>query len=112
MAQDKPLTVICRYVVKAGKEDEMVELLRRHWPALHELGLVTDEKPLIYRGLPSRKPGGEHGAASTFVEIFSWKSERSPQIAHETPGVMAVWEPMGGICENMDFPPFERLNLL
>jgi hypothetical protein len=25
--------------------------------------------------------------------------------------VMAVWEPMGAICEEMDFPPFERLEL-
>jgi hypothetical protein len=112
MSLEKPLTVICRYQVKPGKEKEMEGLLGKHWPALHALGLVTDDRPLIYRGLPSRKPGGQHGAASTFVEIFSWKSEKSPQLAHETPGVMAVWEPMGALCEHMDFPPFEPLNLL
>jgi hypothetical protein len=112
MQNDKPLTVICRYQVKPGKEADMETLLRKHWPALRELGLVTDDKPLIYKGLPSRKPGGQHGAAQTYIEIFSWKSEKSPQVAHETPAVMAVWEPMGALCDDMDFPHFERLQLV
>jgi hypothetical protein len=111
MNENAPLTVICTYKVKEGKEKEMERLLGKHWPALHSLGLVTDDPPRIFRGLPSGKPGEAHGAERTFVEIFDWKNARSPQIAHETPGVMAVWEPMGAICEDMDFPHFERVNL-
>ena len=46
-----------------------------------------------------------------YIEIFSWKSPEAPQVAHQTPEVMAVWEPMGAICEHMDFPSFEVLDL-
>src|ERR1041384_893074 len=106
-----PLINICSYKVKPGKEAEMERLLARHWPALHAAGLATDEPARVYRGLPSGKPGGEHGAERTYVEILIWKDANSPRLAHETPGVMAVWEPMGAICESMDFPSFELLDL-
>jgi hypothetical protein len=106
-----PLINICRYKVKPGKEAEMEKLLALHWPALHAAGLATDEPAIVYRGLPSGKPGDEHGAERTYVEILVWKDRNSPRVAHETPEVMAVWEPMGAICESMDFPSFERLEL-
>ena len=62
--------------------------------------------------------GGQHTGLGThnalvglgsgvYLEIFSWAQENSAQIAHETPEVMAVWEPMGVICDKMDFPEFE-----
>jgi hypothetical protein len=109
MPSKKAPVNICRYQVKPGKEAEMERLLAVHWPALHKAGLVTDEPARVYRGLPSEKPGGEHGAGSTYIEIMAWKNEKSPEIAHQSPDVMAVWEPMGAICENMDFPSFEPL---
>lgn len=106
-----PLINICRYKVKPGKEAEMEKLLALHWPALHAAGLATDEPAIVYRGLPSGKPRDEHGADRTYVEILVWKDRSGPQVAHQTPEVMAVWEPMGAICESMDFPNFERLEL-
>ena len=111
MSETEHEIVICRYQVRPGHEAEMEALLARHWSALHGAGLVTDEPAAVYRGLPSSKPGGEHGAASTYVEIFTWSSRGAPEIAHQTPAIMAVWEPMGAICEAMDFPHFERLDL-
>jgi len=111
MPKSKPLLNICRYKVKPGKEAEMEKLLALHWPALHQAGLVTEERARIYRGLPSGKPGDEHGATGVYIEIMVWKDQSSPQLAHQTPGVMAVWEPMGAICEDMDFPAFEPLDL-
>ena len=102
---------ICRYKVKEGKEDEMVELLAKHHPALRKAGLATADRPLVYRGLPSHKEGGEHGAERVFIEIFSWSSDKGPELAHQSPEVMAVWEPMGAICEEMDFPSFSELEL-
>jgi len=111
MNDDAPLLNICRYKVKPGKEAEMERLLAIHWPALHRAGLVTDEPATVYRGLPSGEPDGRHGAERIYVELMTWKSARSPQVAHETPEVMAVWEPMGALCEEMDFPAFERLEL-
>jgi hypothetical protein len=107
MSTQTPLLNICRYKVKPGKEAEMERLLARHWPALHEAGLVTDEPARIYRGLSSGKPDDRHGAAGTYVEIMIWKDRSGPGLAHQTPEVMAVWEPMGAICEEMDFPAFE-----
>jgi hypothetical protein len=112
MSQDKPQTVICRYKVKPGKEEQMIQLLQKHWPTLHAAGLTTNDKPVIYRSVPSGKPGEEPDAASTFVEIFSWKNGQSAGRAHESLEIMAVWEPMGAICEDMDFPHFERLDIL
>lgn len=111
MSDARPLTVICRYVVKPDKTAEMEALLRKHWGALHELGLVTDTPAKVYRGLKSEKPGGAHSAERTYVEIFEWKNADAPNVAHQTPAVMAVWEPMGALCEDMDFPQFEPIEL-
>ncbi|MEM7202431.1 MAG: hypothetical protein AAF628_19320 [Planctomycetota bacterium] len=112
MSDAKPRNVnICQYRVKPGHEAEMEALLAKHWPALRKAGLASEQRPVIYRGLPSGKPGGAHGAERVYIEIFSWAKENGPQLAHETPEVMAVWEPMGAICEDMDFPMFERLDV-
>ncbi len=111
MSNDKPALNICQSQVKPGQEAEMERLLALHWPALHAAGLVTDEPSVVYRGLPSGKPGDKHGSEGKYIEIIIWNSAQGPQVAHETPGVMAVWEPMGAICEKMDFPQYEVLEL-
>jgi hypothetical protein len=68
---------------------------------------------MIYRGLPP--PPGKRGShdvgPDVIVEIFTWKDARGPEIAHHTPEVMAVWEPMGALCERMEFPAFEALHV-
>ena len=89
----------------------MERLLALHWPALHKAGLATDEPSVVYKGLPSNKPDDKHGAQSMYIEILSWKTPEGPAIAHESPEVMAVWEPMGAICEELDFPVYEILDL-
>jgi hypothetical protein len=111
MATPKPLINICRYKVKAGKEAEMERLLAVHWPALHDAGLVTDEPARVYRGMPRDRQSGDHGAQRLYIEIMEWKDEKSPALAHPMPSVMAVWEPMGAICDEMEFPSFELLDL-
>lgn len=108
MRTNKPVLNICTYRVKPGKEVEMEKLLAVHWPALKKAGLVTDEPAQMYRALPSKKPGAAHSAERTYVEIFSWADASSVDLAHQLPDVMAVWEPMGAICERMEFPAFER----
>src|SRR5262245_17770257 len=106
-AAGRPLINICRYKVKPGKRAEFERFLALHWPTLHAAGLVTDEPARIYRGLPSEKPGGRHGADGVYLEIMSWRDAKQMEIAHQLPEVMAVWEPMGVLCEEMDFPSFE-----
>jgi hypothetical protein len=108
MAAKSPATVICHYRVKAGKEPDFLALLDRHWPALHRLGLVTDDPSRVYRGQDDRgKP--------MFWEIFDWSSEDAAGKAHAHPEIAAIWEPMDVLCEsregrpNMEFPHVARV---
>jgi hypothetical protein len=103
-------TVIATYRVKAGSEAEFEGLLARHWPTLEGVGLVSGERAIVYRG--QDEPG-----EAVYYEVFDWKDAGSPGVAHETPAVMAIWEPMGALCEGrkgrpaMDFPHVERVRL-
>ncbi|HEX2319958.1 MAG TPA: hypothetical protein VHJ18_13340 [Streptosporangiaceae bacterium] len=100
-------TVICTYRVRPEAEDDFVDLLERHWNTLHELGFVTDEESLVFRGTD----GG-----LTYVEIFTWV-EGGFERAHEHPDVIAIWEPMEPLLEERDgqprwdFPQFQRVAL-
>jgi hypothetical protein len=96
-------TVICHYRVAAGNESDFEALLRRHWPKLHELGLVTDQPSQRFKGLE------QDNGQPIYFEIFEWR-DGAMERAHEHPEVMAVWEPMDRLCEvrggkpNMEFP--------
>ncbi|HUI27479.1 MAG TPA: hypothetical protein VL403_15460 [Candidatus Kryptonia bacterium] len=110
MARGKPETVICTYRVIAGKEKAFLELLRRHWPTLRRLEVVTRDPPLLFRG-------SEGEQQPLFIEIFSWKSRSAFAVAHLHPEVLAIWEPMELLTEArggkpaMDFPHVERVDL-
>ena len=108
---NQPLLNLCIYKVKPGKEPEMEALLAKHWPALRSAGLATNDPPVIYRGLPATDPKDRHARPSTFYELFSWTSAKGPELAHQMPEVMAVWEPMGAICESMEFPAVARVDI-
>ncbi len=104
MAQE---TVICTYRVRPCEEKSFAGLLGRHWTTLHELGFVTDERPLVFRGTDD---------GLTYVEIFTWVDGGFAQ-AHEHPDVIAIWEPMEPLLEDRDsrprweFPHFQRVAL-
>src|SRR5262249_15440202 len=104
------VTSLCMYRVKAGSESAFRQLLARHWPALRRLGLAGDEPPTVYEGM--EKPG-----APLFVEVLTWLDAEGPNRAHELPDVMAVWEPMGKLCESregrppMEFPHVRRIQI-
>lgn len=110
MARRKPETVICTYRVVAGQEARFVRLLKRHWPTLRRLDVVTKDPPLIFRG-------HEGARQPLFVEIFAWKDRAAFEIAHRHPEVLAIWEPMEALTEArggkpaMDFPHVARLDL-
>jgi hypothetical protein len=95
------LTALCTYRVKAGSEDAFRKLLSKHWPTLRRLGLATDVAPTTYEGM-------EKAGAPFFVELLTWKDAEAPNMAHQLPEVMAIWEPMGKLCEARDGkPPME-----
>lgn len=92
----RPVPMLCVYLVRKGQEARFRRLLERHWPTLAAQGLVAGEPSRILR---SR---GEDGR-TRFVEEFSWKDARASELAHASPAVMAVWDPMGRLAEGMEF---------
>lgn len=100
----KPLTVLCIYRIAEGKEQEFQRILGRHWPTLDRAGLVTSEPSKVFRG------SGKDGK-TTFIEILHWKDEKAPDVAHHSPEVMAVWEPMGALTNGMEFIDIEPVTV-
>lgn len=101
----QPVTVLCLYRVRSDGLEEFRRLLERHWPTLHAAGLVTDEKAVHWRS-------EDRQGRPVVVERFTWKDGSMPERAHERPDVMAVWEPMGALCEDRPgFPSMEFLDL-
>lgn len=105
--EDQPVRMLVMYKVKPGSEDAFVPLLRKHWPALRAVGLATETPVRAYRGEPKRG----HGELSVFVELFEWKNAEAPDLAHQMPEVMAVWEPMGPMLNGMDLIALHELDL-
>jgi len=92
----RPVTVLCIYRIVPGKEQDFEQILHRHWSTLDRAGLVTPEPSKIFRG------SGKDGKTS-FIEILQWKDEKASDVAHHSPEVMAVWEPMGALATGMEF---------
>lgn len=90
-----PVSNIVTYVPKPGKEAELLALVKKHEPALRQVGLVTDEPFRVWKAVDVRKE------RVAFVEYFQWKDGNASDVAHQTPEVMAVWEPMGPVLEEL-----------
>lgn len=97
----KPVQNLVIYRPKAGKEKELQALVQKHWPAVQKAGLGGTEPARVWKAKDIRK------GDTFFVEIFSWKDEGSARVAHETPEVMAVWEPMEGVLEDLTITNIE-----
>jgi hypothetical protein len=100
---EAPVTNIVTYVPKKGKEAELLALLRKHEPALRSVGLVTSEPFRLWKAYDVRKQREQ------FIEQFVWKDGKSSDVAHQTPEVMAVWEPMARVLEEMTICEVEPL---
>jgi hypothetical protein len=98
-----PVTNLVTYVPKKGKEAELLALVRKHEPALRKVGLVTDEPFRLWKAYDIRKQREQ------FIEQFVWKDGNASDVAHQTPEVMAVWEPMGPVLEEMTICEVEPL---
>jgi hypothetical protein len=91
-----PIDVLCIYRVKKGKESDFKQMLSQHGPALYKAGLTPEGAPKIWKSETRENK-------TVFVEMMQWKDESSSHAAHQMPEVMAVWEPMGSLCEGMEF---------
>ena len=92
------------YRPKEGKAEELFDLVKKHGPALQSTGLLAGGAPTVYRAVDKRS--GE----KFFVEMFSWRDEEAPALAHQMPEVMAVWEPMTPLLENLQLAVIEQVS--
>jgi hypothetical protein len=104
MAESSPVTMLVIYRIKSGKEDGFLPLLKNHWSTLDQAGLVTPEPARAWRAVDKQN-------RVSFVETFQWKDASSSDVAHQTPEVMRVWEPMGEFLEGLDLLRVEPLKL-
>jgi hypothetical protein len=94
---------LCIYRVKKGKEDEFMPLIKAHAPALKNSGLITEEGVKAWRCFDIRDK------TTCFAEVFAWNSPDAPELAHQDPGVMKVWEPMTPLLEKLEILKLEPL---
>jgi quinol monooxygenase YgiN len=80
--------VIVAYRPKAGKERELLEIVRHRVPTLRAEGLVSDLAPTIMRA----KDG-------TIIEVSEWKSREAIEAAHKNPNVLAMWQKFFDVCD-------------
>jgi quinol monooxygenase YgiN len=90
-----PVTNIVTYVPKKGKEEELLALVKKHEPALRQVGLASPEPFRLWKAFDIRKQ------RVAIIEYFQWKDGNAANVAHQTPEVMAVWEPMGPVLEEL-----------
>jgi quinol monooxygenase YgiN len=95
-----PVINLVAYHPKPGKEAELLAIVKKHWDILQKTGLVVGEPAKVWT---ARDLDREHrGPMPEYVlELFSWRDDKSSDVAHQTPEVMAVWETMGPILEKL-----------
>ncbi len=79
---------IVAYRPKAGRADELLQLVRSRVPTLRKEGLVTDRVPTIMRARDG-----------TIVEVSEWKSREAIDAAHKNANVWAMWEKFFTLCD-------------
>jgi quinol monooxygenase YgiN len=82
------IVVIVAYRPKAGRDAEVLELIRGRVPTLLREGLVTDRVPVMMRA----KDG-------TIIEVSEWKSQQAIEEAHKNPRVLAMWDKFFAVCD-------------
>ena len=103
MASSEPVTTLVIYRPKAGAEQALETLVRKHIPVLRGLGLLGPGGSQAFRAEDKRSH------AVSFVELFQWKDGKASEVAHQTPEVMAIWEPMGPLLEGLELRRLDPL---
>lgn len=96
-----PVRMLVTYRPKEGKGEELFSYVMKHLPALKATGLLADEPAAVYRATDKRS------GKKYFVEMFSWRDEQAPNIAHQLPEVMAIWEPMTPLLDGLELAVIE-----
>jgi hypothetical protein len=99
----RPVTMLCTYRPKAGKERALLALVRKHWATLDRAGLVSAAPARVWRATDKRS------GRVAFVELFQWRDEAASARAHETPAVTKLWGPMEKALERMELAVLEEV---
>jgi len=99
----KPVPTLVIYRPKKGKAAELAALVKKHEPALRSVGLVTSDPFRVWKAHDKRQN------SDCFVELMTWRDEEASGLAHQTPEVIAVWETMGPVLEDMSILQLEPL---
>jgi hypothetical protein len=99
-----PVRTHVTYRPKKGREEELFALVRKHGPALQSTGLIVGGAPQVYRARNIRT------GDVAFIEIFSWRDEKASGLAHQAPEVMAVWEPMTPLLDQLEINAIEAVS--
>ncbi|MEQ9317564.1 MAG: antibiotic biosynthesis monooxygenase [Polyangiaceae bacterium] len=83
-----PRIVIASYRPKAGKDAELLALVKEHVPLLRVEGLATYREPVICRA--------DDG---TVVEVFEWVSAQAIAAAHDNARVQEMWGRFARVSE-------------
>jgi quinol monooxygenase YgiN len=93
------LITMALYQPHEGKEEQLNEVLRNHIKTLETENLITSREPIRARA-----------ANGTVIEIFEWRSEQAKDAAHESPGVMRVWNEIMEIAEIKSLSSLDEAN--
>lgn len=98
------------YRPRKGKEDELVEMIKSHFPFLRQQGLITERRTLAMRA----KDG-------SIIVAFEWTSRASIEAAAANAGVQERWMQVSKISDfekpvgikefHETFPDFETVEL-
>ena len=99
----RPVTMLCTYRPKPGKERALLALVRKHGAALDRAGLASAEPARVWKSINKRT------GRVAFVEIFQWQDATASARAHETPAVWKVWGPMEKVLEKMELAVLEEV---
>ena len=90
------VTYVAVYRPHPGKEEQLLEVVRRHVPTLRREGLATDHPVLLLKA---------HDGS--LIEIASWKSEEHSRSAHHNDAGQLIWAAFAACCE---FHPLKNLS--
>ena len=80
--------VIAAFKPKPGKEQQLLDVVNRHWRVLQQQGLVTERARIAMRA-----------ADGTVIEVFEWRSPEAIEQAHRNAAVLALWTEFDAACD-------------
>jgi hypothetical protein len=83
------IAIAC-YKPKEGKESDLDDLVRIHFPTLCDESLVKEGTHSLMRS-----------ANGTIIEVFEWLSREAKDLAHTSPSVTALWERFAEVSDSV-----------